>query len=290
MAGKIAILTDTNSGISSDEARKLGIYLIPMPVIIDGKTYFENISITSAEFFERLRNGASVSTSQPSPGDLVNVWDQLLQNHDEIVYIPMSSKLSGSWQTSVMLAERYGDRIHSVNNRRISITLRKSVLDAKRLADCGWSAAEIVHALEQDGLNASIYIAVNTLELLIKSGRVTPAGAAIGTVLQIKPVLQIQGGKLDAYRKVRGMKSAMRVIVEALEADHNGRFAGQPVMIRGAYAGNTELGEMWTDVLRESFPDLAIESDPLSVSIACHTGEGALGVGIMPTSLNGITG
>ncbi len=289
MAGKIAILTDTNSGISSDDAQKHGIYLIPMPVIIDGKTYFENTSITSSEFFERLRDGATVSTSQPSPGDLVDTWDRLLQEHDEIVYIPMSSGLSGSWQTSAAVAEEYGGRIHTVNNRRISVTLRKSVLDAKRLADCGWSAAEIAQALEQDGLNASIYIAVNTLELLIRSGRVTPAGATIGTVLQIKPVLQIQGGKLDACRKVRGMKAAMRAIVEALEADRNGRFAGQPVMIRGAYAGDAELGEMWTGVLRESFPDLAIESDPLSISVSCHTGEGALGVGIMPAAFKGIS-
>jgi len=285
MAHQTAILTDTNSGISSEDAQRYGIHLIPMPVIIDGETYFENVSITPEAFFERLRNGASVSTSQPSPGDLEDVWERLLRDHDDIVYIPMSSGLSSSWQTSHMLAEEYGGRVHVVDNRRVSVTLRKSVLDAKRMADRGRSAAEIAQALEEDGLNASIYIAVDTLELLIRSGRVTAAGAAIGTVLQIKPVLQIQGGKLDAFRKVRGMKSAMRAIVEALEADRSGRFAGQPVVIRGAYAGNAELGAMWTGVLREAFPDLAIESDPLSVSVSCHTGEGALGAGIMPAGL-----
>lgn len=279
---RIAVLTDTNSGLTPAQAERYGVFLIPMPIILDGKTYFEDVSITPEEFYPRLAAGSMVSTSQPSPGDVADLWERLLEKYEKVIYIPMSSGLSGSWQTSAMLAEEYGGRVLTVNNRRISVTLRQSVLEAKRLAEEGAEAEEIAARLDREGLDASIYIAVNTLELLKRSGRVTAAGAAIGTALQIKPVLQIQGDKLDAYKKVRGIKAAMLTIIEGLESDRAGRFAGKPVSIRAAYAGSEETGENWRLVLQSAFPDLAIEKDPLPLSIACHTGADALGVGIMP--------
>ena len=211
MDKKIAILTDTNSGITPEQAVRYGIYLVSMPVIIDDETYFENESISQDEFFQRLREDACVSTSQPAPGVLMDCWEGLLERYDEIIYLPMSSGLSGSCQTAAMLAEEYDGSVHVVDNHRISVTLRQSALEAKHLADQGKTVQEIVAHLEQDGLEASIYVAVNTLEYLKKSGRVTAAGAAIGPILQLKPVLQIQGGKLDAYRKARGMRQAMQV-------------------------------------------------------------------------------
>lgn len=281
MGRSIAVVTDTNSGLSPEQAQAHNVFLVPMPVIIDGETYFEDVTIDQTEFFFRLRQGASVSTSQPSPGDLMDAWDAALETHDELVYIPMSGGLSGGVQTAAMLAREYDGRVHVVDNHRISVTLRQSVLEARHMADIGRSAGEIVRYLEEDGLESGIYIAVNTLEYLKRSGRVTAAGAAIGAVLSIKPVLQIQGGKLDAYRKVRGMKAAMSAIIEALEHDRAVRFAGRKMVIRAAYSGDAEQGELWRTELQRAFPDLRIEKDPLSVSIACHTGDGALGVGIM---------
>ena len=286
MDPKIAIVTDTNSGISQEQAEAQDIYRMPMPVIMDSETYFEDFSIDPTQFYYRLRNGADVKISQPAPGDLIEAWEPLLRRYDEVIYIPMSSGLSGGCDTAKMLAREYDGRVHVVDNHRISVTLRQSVMEAKYLADTGKSAEEIVRHLEQDGMNASIYLAVNTLELLKKSGRVTPAGAAIGTVLQIKPVLQIQGGKLDAYKKARGMKAAMAAIIEGLQQDRAVRFAGQPVTIRAAYTGDYDLGEQWRLTLQMAFPDLFIEKDPLPLSIACHTGEGALGVGIMQDMWN----
>lgn len=281
MDKKIAILTDTNSGIHPDQAAQYGIHLIPMPVIIDNETYFENASITQDEFFQRLREGACVSTSQPAPGTLMDCWEGLLERYREILYLPMSSGLSGSCHTAAMLAEEYDGRISVVDNHRISVTLRQSVLEAKHMADQGKTAREIAAYLERDGLEASIYVAVNTLEYLKKSGRVTAAGAAIGTILNIKPVLQIQGGKLDAYKKVRGMRPAMQAMIDGLKQNQAGRFAGQRMTIRAAYSGDSEAGKIWQAELQKAFPEYDIGLDPLPISISCHTGEGALGVGIM---------
>ena len=281
MDEKIAILTDTNSGITPEQAAGFGIHLVSMPVIIDGENFFENESIFQDEFFQRLRQGACVSTSQPAPGALMDCWEGLLQRYDEIIYLPMSSGLSGSCQTAAMLAEEYGGSIHVVNNRRISVTLRQSVLEAKHLAGQGKTAQEIAAYLEQDGLESSIYVAVNTLEYLKKSGRVTAAGAAIGTILNIKPVLQIQGGKLDAYKKVRGMRQAMQAMIDGLKQDQAGRFAGQKLTIRAAYSGDAKAGAAWQAELQKAFPEMTIGLDPLPISISCHTGDGALGVGMM---------
>ncbi len=281
MDEKIAILTDTNSGITPEQAAGFGIHLVSMPVIIDGENFFENESIFQDEFFQRLRQGACVSTSQPAPGALMDCWEGLLQRYDEIIYLPMSSGLSGSCQTAAMLAGEYGGSIHVVNNRRISVTLRQSVLEAKHLASQGKTAREIAAYLEKDGLESSIYVAVNTLEYLKKSGRVTAAGAAIGTILNIKPVLQIQGGKLDAYKKVRGMRQAMQAMIDGLKQDQAGRFAGQKLTIRAAYSGDAKAGAAWQAELQKAFPEMTIGLDPLPISISCHTGDGALGVGMM---------
>ena len=281
MDEKIAILTDTNSGINPDQAAQYGIHLVSMPVIIDDETYFENESISQDEFFQRLREGACVSTSQPAPGTLMDCWEGLLERYDEILYLPMSSGLSGSCQTATMLAEEYNGCVHVVDNHRISVTLRQSVLEAQYLACRGRTAQEIVTYLEQDGLESSIYVAVNTLEYLKKSGRVTAAGAAVGTILNIKPVLQIQGGKLDAYKRARGMHQAMQMMIDGLKYDQAHRFAGKKMVIRAAYSGDAEAGAIWQAELRTAFPGMSIGLDPLPISISCHTGDGALGVGMM---------
>lgn len=281
MSHNVAIMTDTNSGLSSAEAEKAGIHLLPMPVLIDGEVYYEHKTIDPAEFYRRMSAGADVSTTQPSPGDLTELWDRLLKDHDEVVHIPMSSGLSGSCESAIMFAREYDGRVHVVDNHRISVTMRQSVLEARHLADLGKSASEIKEYLEKDGLEASIYIAVDTLEYLKKGGRVTAAGAAIGTVLNIKPVLQIQGGKLDAFKKVRGMKAAIKAMIAGLESDQSTRFKGQPLLIRAAYSGDPSIGDMWQAELSKAFPQYRIDKDPLPLSIACHTGANALGVGIM---------
>lgn len=212
---------------------------------------------------------------------LMDCWEKLLEHYDEIIYLPMSSGLSGGCQTATMLAEEYGGSVNVVDNHRISVTLRQSVLEAKHLADQGITAREIVEYLEQDGLEASIYVAVNTLEYLKRSGRVTAAGAAIGTILNLKPVLQIQGGKLDAFRKARGMRQAMQAMIDGLKEDQAERFSGQKLTIRAAYSGDAEAGAAWQAELQKAFPEMTIGLDPLPISISCHTGEGALGVGMM---------
>lgn len=281
MNRKVAVLTDTNSGIAPAQAALQGVHLVPMPVIIDGECYFENETIFQNAFFNRLRTGANVTTSQPSPGVLMECWESLLKRYDEIIYLPMSRGLSGGCETAKMLAGDYAGRVYVVDNRRISVTLRQSVLEARSMADQNRPTADIVAYLEKDSLNASIYVAVNTLEYLKKSGRVTAAGAALGAVLNIKPVMQIQGEKLDAYKRARGMKQAMRMMIEGLKVDLEGRFADEKTIIRAAYSGDVEGGRMWQMELQKAFPQMAIGLDPLPISICCHTGDGALGAGIM---------
>lgn len=286
MKKQVCILTDTNSGITNKQAEKLGVHLVPMPVIIDGETFFEEVTLTQKEFFKRLADGADVSTSQPAIGKLMELWDMFLAQYEEIVYQPMSSGLSSSYEIANKLSEEpeYRGRVFVVNNRRISVTLHQAVLEAKALADLGKTAAEIKEYLERTAMDASVYVSVNTLEYLKKSGRVTPAGAALGTVLNIKPVLTIQGGKLDAYKKVRGMNNAIKTMIEAIQKDKDERFAdAEKVVIRAAYSGDEKAGEAWRAELQKAFPKFKIEKEPLPISISCHVGDGALGLGIMKT-------
>ena len=223
---KIAIVTDSNSGITQSQAKKLGLHVLPMPFMIEGETYFEDINLSQSEFYKKLTDGSDISTSQPSPEAVMKLWDKLLQEYDEIVHIPMSSGLSGSCQSAMMLAQDYEDKVQVVNNQRISVTQRQSCLDAQMLAQKGMSAAEIKDALEKDKFNSSIYIMLDTLYYLKKGGRITPAAAAIGTMLKLKPVLQIQGDKLDAFAKARTANQGKTIMINAIKNDIETRFGG----------------------------------------------------------------
>lgn len=268
------MVTDTNSSISAEEAKKLGIFLLPMPFIVDGREYFEGVTCTYERFFEMLSGGADVSTSQPAPEAITGLWDEILRSYDSILHIPMSSALSGSCGTAKALAAEYNGRVCVVDNKRISVSLRESVLDALTLIEKGLTAAEICVQLEETAYSASIYLAVNTLELLKKSGRVTAAGAALATLLGLKPVLQIQGEKLDAFAKVRGMPAAEKTMLKAAEKDLATRFAGRPVRILTAYSGDIKPALEWRKTVRRYFDDSRIELYKLPVSISCHVGAG----------------
>ena len=277
---KTAIMTDTNSGITPETAKENGILLLKMPFIVDGREYIEYGEMSYSEFFEALESGAEVSTSQPSPAVLMDAWDEALESYEAIVYFPMSSGLSGTCETARALASDYDGRVFVVDNKRISVTLYTSVFNAVKLANNGLSAKDIAEIADNEAAEQSIYVSVNTLEHLKKSGRVTTAGAAIGTLLGIKPVLQIQGGKLDAYKKVRGMKAATEAMLDGIENDRNTRFKGEKVEIRAAYSGDLQVGKEWQQQVAKRFPDLEIELDALPISISCHVGGGALGIGI----------
>ena len=282
----IAIMTDSNSGIMPSEGPDYGIHVLPMPVIIDGKTYFEGIDITPEVFYEKQTSGAVITTSQPSPGDVTDMWDSLLKEYSEIVFIPMSSGLSNTCQTAALLAEDepYAGRVFVVDNHRISVTQSMSVLDAVTLAGQGRSGAEIKEILEKEALDATIYIAVDTLEYLKKGGRITPAAAALGTILKLKPVLTIQGDKLDSYAKARGMKSAFRTMLDALDADIAGRLShlresGRlKIGIANTHMDADKL-ENYKNELQKAFPDLELIYFPLTMSIGTHVGPGGLGIG-----------
>lgn len=277
---KTAIMTDTNSGITPEVAKENGIFLLKMPFAVNGKEYIEYGEMSYGEFFEVLDSGAEVSTSQPSPAALTDMWDEILKEYESVVYFPMSSGLSGTCETARALASDYDGRVLVVDNKRISVTLYTSVFNAVKQANDGLSAEKIADFAEKDAGEQSIYVSVNTLEHLKKSGRVTAAGAAIGTLLGIKPVLQIQGGKLDAYKKVRGMKAAIEAMLDGIENDRNTRFAGKRITVRAAYSGDIEVGREWQAQVSERFPDLEIGLDALPISISCHVGGGALGIGI----------
>lgn len=276
----IAIVTDSNSGITQEAAGGLGVFVLPMPFMIDGQTYYEDIDLTQEQFYEKLSSGADICTSQPSPDSVLQLWNRLLQDYDEIVHIPMSSGLSGSCQSAVMLAEDYDGRVQVVNNQRISVTQRQSCLDAKMLAGRGLSAGKIREALEADRFNSSIYIMLDTLYYLKKGGRITPAAAAIGTMLKIKPVLQIQGDKLDAFAKARTVSHGKAAMIHAVKSDMENRFGGAPDpekhWISMAYTYDREAGEAFRAEVRETFPGFEVHMDPLSLSVACHIGPGAL--------------
>lgn len=274
----VAIATDSNSGITQASGRELGIRVLPMPFYINEELFFEDITLTQEQFYRRLAEDADISTSQPAPGDVTDLWDQMLETCDQVVYIPMSSGLSASCETALMLAAEYKGRVFVVDNQRISITQRQSALDALEMARAGMDGKAIHDALMRDRLEASIYITVDTLKYLKKGGRVTAAGAAIGTVLNIKPVLQIQGEKLDAFAKARGWKNAKKIMLDAMEKDITQRFAGKPVRLMAAYTCSEEEAQEWKGELEARFPGYAIHMDRLSLSVACHIGAGSMAV------------
>lgn len=280
---KVIIVTDSNSGITQREAAEMGIRVVPMPFFINDIQHFEDIDLSQGEFFRKLAEGADVSTSQPSPADVIELWESLLKEYDEIVHIPMSSGLSNSCETAIMLSREFNDRVWVVNNQRISVTQRQSVLDALELAEAGKSGRQIKEILEREKLESSIYIMVDTLKYLKKGGRITPAAAAIGTVLNLKPVLQIQGEKLDAYAKVRGWKAAKKTMLNAIEKDLNERFADvkEQMVLGMAYTCTKEEAQEWKQEIMDRFPGYDIVEGPLSLSVACHIGPGAMAVTCM---------
>ena len=278
---KIAIVTDSNSGITQAQAKEIGISVLPMPFMIGEETYFEDITLTQEEFYKHLSDGASVVTSQPTPESVMNLWDSLLKEYDEIVHIPMSSGLSGSCQSALMLSEDYEGKVQVVNNQRISVTQRQSVLDALELIKRGMNAAQIKDFLEQDKFNSSIYIMLDTLYYLKKGGRITPAAAALGTILRLKPVLQIQGDKLDAFAKARTASQGKTMMINAIRNDMNNRFGGcspDNIYLSMAYTYDRDAAGQFRAEVEEAFPGFDINMDPLSLSVSCHIGPGSLAV------------
>ena len=279
---KVAIITDSNSGITQEEGKQLGIRIVPMPFMINGEEYLEDITLTQQEFYAKLGEGSDISTSQPSPESIMALWDEVLEEYDEIVHIPMSSGLSGSCQTAMMLAEDYDGKVEVVNNQRISVTQRQSALDAKELAAKGMCAAKIKEKLEAVKFDSSIYITLDTLKYLKKGGRITPAAAALGTLLRLKPVLTVQGEKLDAFAKARTMKQAKSMMVAAITKDLEERFGdrtGKDVHLAVAHTDNQEEADEFAKELRELFPATGeIVIAPLSLSVSCHIGPGSLAV------------
>ena len=280
--GKVAVITDSNSGITQNQAGEYGIYVLPMPFYNDEKLYFEDITLTQEEFYKRLGEGVDIKTSQPARGDVMDLWNKVLKEYDEIVHIPMSSGLSSSCETAHMLAEDFDGKVQVVNNQRISVTQKQSVLEAKKMAEQGMGAAEIKSILEEHKMESSIFITVDTLKYLKQGGRITPAAAAIGSVLNIKPVLQIKGEKLDAFTKARGMKLAKKKMLEAVDKELNEMFGPsvekEDVNIQAAYTGSREESALWAEEIKGRFPGHHFEMDPLSLSIACHIGYGALAI------------
>ena len=280
---KIAIVTDSNSGITQEMGKTMGIHVIPMPFFIDGELFLEDITLTQEEFYKRLGDDSDISTSQPSPGEVMECWDELLKEYDEIVHIPMSSGLSSTCHAAQSLSQEYDGKVCVVDNQRISVTQKQSVEDAITLREAGKSAAEIKEILEAEKLQASIYITVDTLKYLKKGGRITPAAAALGTVLNLKPVLQIQGDKLDAFSKVRGWKAAKRTMLKAIEKDLKERFSEvrEDMVLGMAYTCSKEEAQEWKQEISEKFPGYEIVEGPLSLSVACHIGPGAMAVTCM---------
>ena len=278
---KIAAATDSNSGITHEQAKQLGVHVLPMPFMIDGQMYYEGVDLTHEEFFRRMEEGADITTSQPSPGEVTDFWDKLLEEYDAVVYIPMSSGLSGSCQTAMLLAEDYEGKVYVVNNQRISVTQMQSVLDARDLIKKGYAAAQIRNILEETKFDSSIYVTVTTLKYLKKGGRITPAAAMLGTLLQIKPVLTIQGEKLDAFSKARTLKQGKTIMMTALKKDLETRFhdpEARHTWLEIAYTCSDEMAQEFKETVAEIYPDANICIAPLSLSIACHIGPGCLAV------------
>lgn len=279
---KIAIITDSNSGINFEAGKEIGVRVLPMPFLIDGKTYYEEISLSQTEFFEKLESDVDISTSQPSPESVMKIWDDAFEEADEVVYIPMSSGLSSSCHTALMLADDYEGKVQVVDNQRISVTQRQSVLDALELAKRGLTAAQIKEELERAKFESSIYIMLDTLKYLKKGGRITPAAAALGSALRLKPVLTIQGEKLDAFAIAKTKKQGVKKMLSAIEDDINSRFGGvdhmENIHMEIAHTKNPEAAEELRQQIIEKFGVKQVDLYPLSLSIACHIGPGSLAV------------
>lgn len=277
---KVAIVSDSNSGITQSMAKELGVTVMPMPFFVGDKTLYEDIDLSQEEFYQMLSEKTDIHTSMPLVGNVTDTWDELLKEYDEIVHIPMSSGLSGSCETAMMLSQDYDGKVQVVNNQRISVTQRQSVLDALALAKQGRTASEIKTILERDKFESSIYIMVDTLYYLKKGGRITPAAAALGTLLKLKPVLQIQGEKLDAFAKVRGWKVAKKTMLNAIEKDLNERFADvkEDIILGMAYTCSKEEAMEWKQEIMNRFPGYEFLEAPLSLSVSCHIGPGAMAV------------
>ena len=279
---RVGIVTDSNSGITQSEAKQLGLTVVPMPFYIDGELFYEDINLTQEEFYHKLEHDAEISTSMPAVQDTLDLWYRLLKEYEQIVYIPMSSGLSSSCATASMLAEDFDGRVRVVNNQRISVTQRQSALDAMTLAERGWNAQQIGAYLEQTKFDSTIYITLDTLKYLKKGGRITPAAAALGTLLRLRPVLQIQGEKLDAFAKCRTIKAAKTTMLDAIRSDLENRFhmADRPedTWIAMAYTKDTEAAKLWKSEVAQAFPKNELYMAPLSLSISCHIGPGAIAV------------
>lgn len=278
----IAIMTDSNSGVTQEQAVDMGIKVLPMPFLIDGETYFEDINLTQEQFYQKLAQDVEISTSQPSPEAVMKAWDELLKEYDSIVYIPMSSGLSGSCQTAKLLAQDYNGKVQVVDNQRISVTQKQSVQDAAELAAAGKTAREIREYLENVKFESSIYIMLDTLKYLKKGGRITPAAAALGSALRLKPVLQIQGEKLDAFTVARTKKQGVSKMLAAMESDVESRFGGmdnvENIHFAVAHTQNEEAALAFAEQVRGRFGVQNVEVAPLSLSISCHIGPGSLAV------------
>lgn len=284
---KVAITTDSNSGITQKQGEEYGVYVLPMPFVIEGDTYYEDINLSQADFYERLKSDVEISTTQPSPDEVMKLWSRLLEEYDSIIHIPMSSGLSGSCQTAIMLSkeEEYDGKVFVADNQRISVTQRQAVLDAKLMADKGMEASSIYDILMRDKLEASIYIMVDTLKYLKKGGRITPAAAALGTILRLKPVLQIQGEKLDAFAKARTVSQAKSMMINAVKSDIEKRFGNDMnnVWFEIAHTENEAEAENFKKEILETFPGYPEDNiviNPLSLSISCHIGPGSLAFAI----------
>ncbi len=279
---KVAIMTDSNSGITQAQAKDLGVFVVPMPFYIDGQLYYEDIDLTQEQFYEKLKQGGEISTSMPLVGDLMDQWNEVLKEYDELVYIPMSSGLSSSCETAQMLSADFDGRVCVVNNQRISVTQKRSVFDAMRMAEEGRSAAEIKDVLEKTKFDTTIYIMVDTLEYLKKGGRITPAAAALGTLLKLKPVLQIKGEKLDAFAKARTVKQAKQIMIDAIKKDMvdllHEDLSGENCYIDMAYTEDTEAIARFKEEVQAEWPNHEIMVDPLSLSVSCHIGPGSIAV------------
>ncbi len=278
---KVAIVTDSNSGISQSQAKELGVFVLPMPFFINDETYYEDINLSVDAFYQKLAQGADIVTSQPSPDSVMKLWEEILKDYNEIVHIPMSSGLSGSCESAAALSAEYEGKVQVVNNQRISVTQRQSVLDALELAKRGLNAAQIKEVLEEDKFNSTIYIMLDTLYYLKKGGRITPAAAALGTLLRLKPVLQIQGEKLDAFAKARTTSQGRSIMQNAILNDIEKRFGGKDAgnyYLQIAHTQNLEAALSLKEELAAQYPGIEIYVDHLSLSVACHIGPGSLAI------------